>query len=283
MDDPGSLASLRSQCTETHSLPHTLIMNLGMRSQSTFGGEAHLGCSAWASLVATCRLSCPEACGIFVPRPWIELTSPALEGGFITTGSPGKSLSLLLILAFLWVFTHFPLFICLHPGLGSSITVFILDSLFLFANLVPDPDLVPNNGLGAVCLSHLGRQLGWGVSSKRVGGAQEDTDSLSTAYTSRTLHNLHVCQQPSVAQSCLPLCDPMDCTCRASVSFTVSWSLFKFMSIESVMASNHLILCCSLFLLLSIFPSIRVSSNELVLHIRWPKYWSFSFSRVMVN
>ena len=172
MDDPGSLASLRSQCTETHSLPHTLIMNLGMRSQSTFGGEAHLGCSAWASLVATCRLSCPEACGIFVPRPWIELTSPALEGGFITTGSPGKSLSLLLILAFLWVFTHFPLFICLHPGLGSSITVFILDSLFLFANLVPDPDLVPNNGLGAVCLSHLGRQLGWGVSSKRVGGAQ---------------------------------------------------------------------------------------------------------------
>ena len=50
------------------------------------------------------------------------------------------------------------------------------------------------------------------------------------------------------------------------------------MSIESVMPSNHLILCCPLFLLASIFPSIRVFSNELVLHIRWPKYWSFSFS-----
>lgn len=56
--------------------------------------------------------------------------------------------------------------------MGSSITLVILDSLFLFANLVPNPDLVPNNGLGAVCLSHLGRQLGWGVSSERVGGAQ---------------------------------------------------------------------------------------------------------------
>ena len=55
------------------------------------------------------------------------------------------------------------------------------------------------------------------------------------------------------------------------------------MSIESVMLSNHLIICCSLFLLLSICPSIRVFSNDLVLHIRWPKYWSFSFSRVMVN
>ena len=57
-----------------------------------------------------------------------------------------------------------------------------------------------------------------------------------------------------------------------------SWSLLKLMSIESVMPSNHLILCCPLPLLPSIFPSIRVFSNESVLHIRWPKYWSFSFS-----
>ena len=57
-----------------------------------------------------------------------------------------------------------------------------------------------------------------------------------------------------------------------------SQSLLKLMSIASVMPSNHLILCRSLLLLLSIFPSIRVLSNELVLHIRWPKYWSFSFS-----
>ena len=56
------------------------------------------------------------------------------------------------------------------------------------------------------------------------------------------------------------------------------WSLLKLMSIESVMPSNHLILCCLLLLSLSIFPSIRVFSNKSALHIRWPKYWSFSFS-----
>ena len=56
------------------------------------------------------------------------------------------------------------------------------------------------------------------------------------------------------------------------------WSLLKLMSIESLVPSNHLILCCPLLLLPSIFPSIRVFSNELNLHIRWPKYWSFSFS-----
>ena len=63
---------------------------------------------------------------------------------------------------------------------------------------------------------------------------------------------------------------------HASLSFTISRSLLKFMSIESVMLSNHLILCCPPLLLPSIFPIIRVFSNELALHIRWPKYWSFS-------
>ena len=66
--------------------------------------------------------------------------------------------------------------------------------------------------------------------------------------------------------------------CQVSLSITNSRSLLKLMSIESVMPSNHLILCHSLLLLPSIFPSIRVFSNKLVLHIRWPKYWSFSFS-----
>ena len=65
---------------------------------------------------------------------------------------------------------------------------------------------------------------------------------------------------------------------QASLSITNSQSLLKHMSIESVMPSNNLILCCPLLLLLSIFPSIRVFSSESVLHIRWPKYWSFSFS-----
>ena len=65
---------------------------------------------------------------------------------------------------------------------------------------------------------------------------------------------------------------------QASLSITNSWSLLQFMSIESVMRSNHLILCCPLLLPPSIFPNIRVFSNESILQIRWPKYWSFSFS-----
>ena len=65
---------------------------------------------------------------------------------------------------------------------------------------------------------------------------------------------------------------------QASLSITSSWSLPKLMSIESVMPSNHLILCGPLLLLPSIFPNIRVFSNESALHIRWPKYWSFSFN-----
>ena len=66
--------------------------------------------------------------------------------------------------------------------------------------------------------------------------------------------------------------------CQASLSLTISCSLPKFMPNESVMPSNHLILCCALFLLLSIFPSISIFSSELALCIRWQKYWSFSFS-----
>ena len=71
---------------------------------------------------------------------------------------------------------------------------------------------------------------------------------------------------------------PWTAACQASLSITNLQSLLKFMSIALVMPSNHLILCRPLLLPPSIFPSIRVFPNELVLHIRWPKYWSFSFS-----
>ena len=71
---------------------------------------------------------------------------------------------------------------------------------------------------------------------------------------------------------------PWIAACQAPLSFTVSWSLLKLRSVESVMPSNYLILCRSLLLLPSIFPSTRIFSNELALPIRWPKYWSFSFS-----
>ena len=71
---------------------------------------------------------------------------------------------------------------------------------------------------------------------------------------------------------------PRIAACQASLSITNSWSLLKLMSIGSVMPSSHLILCCPLLLLPPILPSIRVFSNETTLCIRWPKYWSFSFS-----
>ena len=87
-----------------------------------------------------------------------------------------------------------------------------------------------------------------------------------------------VCQFSSVAQLCLTLSDPMVAVRQASLCIINSWSLLKLTSIQSVMPSNHLILCCPLLLLPSIFPSIRVFSSKSVLHFRWPKYWSFSFS-----
>ena len=71
--------------------------------------------------------------------------------------------------------------------------------------------------------------------------------------------------------------NPWTAACQAPLSSTIPWSLLKLMSIELVMLSNHLILCCPLFLLTSVFPSIRVSSSESALCISWQKYWSFSF------
>ena len=85
-------------------------------------------------------------------------------------------------------------------------------------------------------------------------------------------------QFSSVTQSCLTLCDPMN---RSTPGLPVHYQLPEFsklISIESVMLSSHLILCHPLLLLPSILPTIKVFSNESVIHIRWPKYWSFSFS-----
>ena len=76
---------------------------------------------------------------------------------------------------------------------------------------------------------------------------------------------------------------PWAAACQGSLSIINSWSLLKLVSVESVRPSNHLILCRPLLLLPSIFPSVRVFSNESVLHIRWPKYWSFSFSIISSN
>ena len=109
---------------------------------------------------------------------------------------------------------------------------------------------------------------------------QEKKDNLtfpiSQKYWFWNCHSISSVQSLSVVQ----LLDktPQTAACQASLSITNSQSLLKLMSTESVMPSNHLILCHPLLLLPSIFPSIRVFSNESVLCIRWPKYWSFSFS-----
>ena len=84
-----------------------------------------------------------------------------------------------------------------------------------------------------------------------------------------------MCYCYSLSKWCLTICHPMDYTMPGSSDFQI---LLKLKSIESVMSSNHLILCHHLLLLLSIFPSVRVFSNESDLRIRWPKYWSFRFS-----
>jgi len=102
--------------------------------------------------------------------------------------------------------------------------------------------------------------------------ATNQRDLGSTLTTSLNL------QCSSVTQSCPTLCNPMNRSTPASLSITNSQSLPKLMSIESVMPSSHLILCHPLLLLPPIPPSIRVFSSESTLRMRWPKYWSFSFS-----
>ena len=101
-----------------------------------------------------------------------------------------------------------------------------------------------------------------------TGGGIRDTNNQSQWYFFSSVQLL----------SCVRLCNPWTAARQASLSITNSQSLLKLMSIESVMPSNHLILCRPLLLPPSIFPSIRVFSNELVLRIRWPQCWSVSFS-----
>ena len=120
-----------------------------------------------------------------------------------------------------------------------------------------------------------------------------DLSSLSSV-SGLSGHSLCIKSQPnmdivisvqfsSFAQSCPTLCNPINCSSQASLSITNSRSLLKLMSIELVMSFNHLILCHPLLLLPSIFPNIRVFTIESALCIRWPKYWSFSFSIIPSN
>ena len=101
--------------------------------------------------------------------------------------------------------------------------------------------------------------------------------------TSATWEALHPsCCCCSVAQLCPTLWKPVDCTCQASLFFSISWSLLKLTSGESVMPSNHLILCCPLLLLPSAFPSIMVFSSESTLCIRWPNFGASALTSVLL-
>ena len=130
------------------------------------------------------------------------------------------------------------------------------------------------------------RMLKWvAISSSRE--SSQTRDWICISYVScigrQVLYTSTTWEAPLLSSvrslSCVPLfAVPWAAECQASLPFTNSQSLLKCMSIESVMPSIHLILCRPLLFLPSIFPSIRAFSNESVLHIRWPKYWSFSFS-----
>ena len=110
--------------------------------------------------------------------------------------------------------------------------------------------------------------LAWRMSWSEKPDGLQSMGSHDSDMTEQLTH-----QFSSVTQSCPTLYDSMDCSTPGLLSITNSWSLLKLMSIESVMPSNHLILCRPL-----LFPSIRDFSSESALHIRWPKYGSFSFS-----
>ena len=103
-------------------------------------------------------------------------------------------------------------------------------------------------------------------------------DHFPIAYSWATYQNQFIISSVQSLSHVWPFVTPWTATCQASLSIINSWSLLKLMPIESVMPSNHLILCRPLLLLSSIFPSVRVFSSESGLHIRWSKYWSFSFS-----
>ena len=126
------------------------------------------------------------------------------------------------------------------------------------------------------CLLNLGI-LEHGLYHLRISQAQAKHNAYLDEY--KTKFFCSVSQSvSSVAQSCPTLCDPWIVACQASLSITNSRSSLRLTSIESVMPSSHLILCRPLLLLPPIPPRIRVFSNESALHMRWPKYWSFSFS-----
>ena len=127
-------------------------------------------------------------------------------------------------------------------------------------------------------------RLAWGMSRRSGEGAVRGADRYLISWWNKSHQAwlwwdvVYSVQFSSVNQLCPTLCEPMDCSMPGFPVHHQFPELLKLMSIELAMPSNHLILCCPLLLLPSIFPRIRIFSNESVLGIRWSKYWSFSFS-----
>ena len=134
------------------------------------------------------------------------------------------------------------------------------------------------------CWTQYTRKFGKHTNGHRTGKGQffipiSKKGNAKNVQTTVQLDSFHMIASSVQSLSCVQLfATPWTAACQASLSITNSWSLLKLMPIESVVLSNHLILCCPLLLPPSILPSIRVFSNESIFHIRWPKYWSFSFS-----
>ena len=160
----------------------------------------------------------------------------------------------------------------ISTGIFSSIPI-IMTVWYLVSNLVPIPTIKSIKQIKYNTSNWLPTAKGKinkFILKKKVKSAdREDTYKLSPTFT----------QFSSVTQLCLTLCDTIDCsTPDFPVHHQLLEHVLKLLSIESVISSNHFILCRPLLLLSSVFPSIRVFSNELVLCIRWLKYWSLSFN-----
>ena len=125
------------------------------------------------------------------------------------------------------------------------------------------------------CLENPMDRGAWWATVHRVAKSQT---GLKQNHSTRSLFNLPQFNSVQSLSDVRLFVTPWTAARQTSLCITNSQSLLKLMSIESVMSSNHLILCHPLLLLPSLFPSIRVFSNESVLHIRWPKYWNFSFN-----
>ena len=214
-----------------------------------------------------------------IPQRGLEPTPAALEGGFLTTGkSPSQALMSSPLHGALW-----------GPSVMQKMNFYFSD---WFRLQIPAASLFHHTVLLTMkmfivavvtVITLLVSYLIWFSLWDFIFHHHYIQCKVTEITWSRGSLFTKVVQLSSVTQLCLTVCDPMDCSTPDSLSITNSRSLFKLLSIESMMPSNYLILCLPLLLLPSIFPSIKVFWNKSGLRIRWLKYWSFNFSISLSN